>query len=161
MLSLLIAVVFFAVGILLIFVAYTNRKKAQAAHAWPSVPGQIIESRLVQYEKYDGGADGQQRLTAWQPRIVCQYAVAGRPLQCGLGPSPDTRAFAERMVERYRVGAQAQVYFNPENPAEAMLERPSGSGYIFMYVMAGVFLFISALAMLMAVAAWVLRSKGV
>jgi heme/copper-type cytochrome/quinol oxidase subunit 2 len=157
MFSLLITVVFFGIGVLLFFIAHNKRKKAKAAQTWPSVPGQVVESRIEQFQKQD---ENDKWYTAWRPQIVYNYAVSSRPFQGNLTSSGYSRQQAEQTVARYPVGCQMPVFYNPLNPAEAMLERTSATGYIFMYILAGVFILVSGLAFLMAIAFMALRSKG-
>jgi Protein of unknown function (DUF3592) len=123
---------FFAIGLLLLYVAIRARRRAKAAMAWPSVPGRIVESRV---ESYQTTNDQEKWVTAYRPRIAYQYAVNGAPYQSHKIDVGGVARKAEQVVAAYPVGREVPVYVNPANPAEAALERSTAKGYVVMMVM--------------------------
>ena len=91
------------------------------ASDWISTPGVVLSS-TVQVRRIAGQ-------TRKIPAVVYQYAVGGHPYQgfrVHLGEKLGSVRFAggaERLVQKYPTGAQVVVYFDPENPADAVLER--------------------------------------
>ncbi|HSL31612.1 MAG TPA: DUF3592 domain-containing protein [Anaerolineales bacterium] len=95
-----------------------TRRKVAAAGAWPSTLGTVEESRIQMRSNSDGGRTSY-------PLVRYSYQVMGRPYQSQkIMPGMDVGGSgAQKVVARYPVGAQVMVYYNPENPSEALLER--------------------------------------
>jgi Protein of unknown function (DUF3592) len=116
--------VLFACGMALLGIWFRKRMRAKQAMKWPQVTGQIIESTVVGDSNFDGET---------KARILYSYVVNGISLQsksvgAGMMSSPTG------IVKRYPVGKQVQVYYDPENPKSALLER-SGSGPIIFLLL--------------------------
>jgi len=110
-------------AIFLGIIFFTRRKVAQAA-SWPSTMGNVIMSTLERRSSSEGGY-------TYYPVVHYTYQVMGQTLQGHkIMPGPAIGGTgAEKVVARYPMGAQVMVYYNPENPSEALLER-STPGYI-------------------------------
>jgi len=113
---------FFLVGLLigvpLLLIWFYLRRQAQASLRWPTVPGRIVDSRLIQTRDADGDA-------APTAAVTYAYAAGGVALQgnrVSIG-GRDARA----VVERYPAGTDVQVAYDPNKPSSAVLE-PGGSG---------------------------------
>ena len=68
----------------------------------------------------------------YKPVIAYEYVVDGQShhsqqISYGAVDSASMSSWAERIVARYPLGGQAQVFYNPANPSEAVLEH-SGEG---------------------------------
>ncbi len=105
-------------GLGLILVAVFDLRKAHRAKAWPITEGKVLDSRLR--EKNDG--DG----ITYEVAILYEYFVNGVAHRSDVwriraGSSSFTKA-ALQTVARYPVGSAVPVYFDPEDPADAMLE---------------------------------------
>jgi hypothetical protein len=123
--DLVIELVFIVFGIVMLGFWYSKQKRAKRAMTWPQVPGKIIESTVVGATNFDGGDE--------KARILYSYVVNGISLQsksvgAGMLSNP------VGIVKRYPVGKQVQVYYDPENPKSALLER-SGSGPIIILLL--------------------------
>jgi hypothetical protein len=103
---------------------FNQRKKAraekQASQTWPSTPGKIVTSRVEL-------SSGRDMATVYA-KIVYEYQLRGRTYQCDQVHSGDeffaqaTREQTYGLVDKYPVGREVTVYYNPDNPAEAALE---------------------------------------
>ncbi len=101
---------------------FRDRRRAQAARAWPSTPGRIVESRVD--EKRLPGDRPNVRFAA---HIRYEYAVGGhcyrseriafRPSFWALAPQGPAAK-----VSRYPVNSEVTVYFHPRRPEDAVLE---------------------------------------
>lgn len=103
---------------------YTQYKKRDAvrlsAQAWRTTTGRVLKSRV----EVSGG-----ETTSVHPMVLYAYEVNGRTYQSSqLRPgdsimrvSSSQNAYAT--VDRYPEGAIVQIYYNPDNPQEAALER--------------------------------------
>jgi hypothetical protein len=116
-----------AVGILgglgYLFNSQAKKSKAlkKAALSWPSVPGTVQTSRV----EVSGG-----EYTTVYPHIEYEYTVAAQKYRYDSIKAGDkfvslsfTQSNAYEVVEKYPVGTRVRVYYNPDNPAEATLER--------------------------------------
>jgi len=113
---------FFLVGLLigvpLVLIWFYMRRQAQASLRWPTVPGRIVDSRLVQTRDTDGDA-------APTASVTYAYAAGGVALQ-GNRVSIGGRN-ARAVVAKYPAGTDVQVSYDPNKPTSAVLE-PGGSG---------------------------------
>lgn len=93
----------------------------QAAQNWSSTMGVVVTS-TIQVKR-------TSRSRSEIPVVVYQYQVNGTPY-VGKVIKAGEQFFslrlygdAQKAIERYPVGAQVMVYYNPANPAESALER--------------------------------------
>jgi len=125
------------------FVAFTFGKPilddAKASRDWPSVPGVITRSAVATKR-----SDGK---TMYSFDVVYRYQVEGRELTCnsvffGGNTSSSNSSAAYKVTGRYPEGAEVDVYYEPENPANAVLEPGTrwqsyivfGIGLVFLIV---------------------------
>lgn len=108
-----------------------------ASGSWPSVQGTILANDLLEKERPRSSSDGKQdENPALSNRIRYAYEVDGRRYRgerIGFTSSFPTR---EAALERHRdlpVGGPVTVYYNPANPADAVLENGTGP-YLFVYL---------------------------
>ncbi|MBN2004018.1 MAG: DUF3592 domain-containing protein [Anaerolineae bacterium] len=109
---------------LLGFYVYRRSKQAgairQASQSWPSVSGKVLESRF--------GFRLGSRVTV-VPYVLYEYNVGGRLYQAQQIRAGDNiflvrnGQYASRVIDQYPEGALVTVYYNPDSPAEAALER--------------------------------------
>lgn len=112
-------------AIFLGIIFFTRRKVAQAA-SWPATLGAVTLSTLQMRHSSDGSTP--------YPVVHYAYQVMGQPYQGSkVRPGPDVGGSgARKVVDRYPVGAQVMVYYNPEKPSEALLERGT-PGFIKLF----------------------------
>ena len=110
-------------GILLGIILYTRGKVAKAS-SWPSTMGTVTFSNL----EWRRGSKGS---SVAYPVVQYSYQVMGQMLQGRrVMPGPESGgSWAHKVVERYPAGAQVMVYYDPNNPSDAVLERGM-PGYI-------------------------------
>jgi hypothetical protein len=120
--------VLLALGIFLIVFSVRSRKKAEESQAWPNTTGSITLSEVKRIVNRDD--DGNESY-AFIPSVEFSYSVAGQSysgkrLAFGGSIAQKDPAAVQKGLERYPVGAQVTVYYNPEKPSEAVLERQAG-----------------------------------
>jgi TPR repeat protein len=99
--------------------AVDGRKRGNAALNWPSVPGRILDSRLVQVkDDY-----GDQTTTS---SITYSYEVASESFQGGRVTYSGGEK-ARETVQKYRPGAIVQVFYDPKKSKSSVLV-PGSSG---------------------------------
>jgi hypothetical protein len=102
--------------LLLVWIFFTRRKVKQASN-WPSVGGTVTLSTLREYEESDGYVT--------YPDVMYSYQVGGYTYQ-GSRIAPGQAvggSGARKVIARYPVGSQVTVFYNPQNPTEAVLEK--------------------------------------
>lgn len=115
---------FFLAGGLLLFFAIRTRKKSSASLSWPSTTGTIHSSTVRRNSSTD--EDGHTSYT-FSPIVEYDYLVngqayKGKTIHYGITPSP-SMATAQKEVDRFAPGMQVTVFYNPEKPNEAVLEK--------------------------------------
>ncbi|MDO1558526.1 DUF3592 domain-containing protein [Brevundimonas sp. 2R-24] len=99
-------------------------KRAGLASTWPRTVGRVTRSEVIEEEDTDSYGD---RSSAYISKLAYEYEVGGRTYtgeRVGLGATPrwSLRKKAEAVISRFPVGAQPQVIYNPDDPAEACLD---------------------------------------
>ncbi len=93
----------------------------QSAQAWQSVTGTIMMSSVQ-----SGYSNGHHSA---YPVVVYQYNVHGQRYQSQRIKAGEQflnvriSGQAEATVQKYPIGSTVTVYYNPSNPAEAVLEK--------------------------------------
>lgn len=92
----------------------------QASQNWAETTGRVLKSRV----EVSGG-----NIASVSPHVVYEYTVAGMTYQGDQVRVGDnavavrTDSEAYQIVDRYPVGAEVTVYYDPANPAMSALER--------------------------------------
>jgi hypothetical protein len=113
--------------------------KAAESESWPTVQGAIVTSQVASSTDSDGD-------TTYYADIVYSYRVSGTVYEgdrvvFGEGSTSDYDAMQE-VADRYPARRTVTVYYNPDDPADAVLEPgfnwwlmlPLGIGVIFALV---------------------------
>jgi hypothetical protein len=102
---------------ILLFNIFSARRKASAMQAWSSAPGSIVESELRSRKR--------SRRRIYYPHIVYQYTVMGQTYTGKrISPGVDSGSSrARELVAKYPPGAPVTVYYDPQNPSDAALEK--------------------------------------
>jgi hypothetical protein len=111
--------------------------KVRRASRWPSASGRIVASKTRKvHTTQSGGAPSVGTL----PDITYVYTVDGvehRGSRISIGEIAPDSPEAEAALDRYQVGRTGPVFYNPENPDEAVLERNPPARPAVMYGFAG------------------------
>ncbi len=117
-----------ALGVFLIVYSMRSRKKAEASQSWPSTVGRITAAEVKQSVSRD---DDDREHYAYYPSVEYEYQVAGQTytgkrIAFGGTVATSNPNQAAAQLDRYPVGGEVTVYYNPEKPSEAVLERKAG-----------------------------------
>jgi hypothetical protein len=127
--------------------------EARRMAAWPSIPGRVVTSESVTTQ-----FRGRALRYAPAARIVYEYTL-GDTVFTSERVGVQTLAVesgseeGQRRLRDYPVGAAVTVYYDPANPAVAVLERETPRDGL----VAGLWLI--SLGLVVAVARWLLRNK--
>lgn len=120
-----------AVGLTLILMGLAARNKYVHAERWPSIQGQVIESRIDDTILED-------------PRLIFTYSYYThdrefRSSRISFSANPTSRKGLDGIVSTYPAGGPVTVHFDPSNPEEAVLINTLGNRWI-PYVAVGIVL---------------------
>ena len=130
----------------ILFGVYSAVKAGQSS-GWVSAQGTVLESGIdADTRTGDTGTS-----TTYQAEILYEYTVNGKEhvgnrVSFGDYGSSD-RLRAERIHRRYRVEDAVTVYYNPDDPDDAVLE-PGFSRSSFMFIGFGAIFFVPGLLMM-------------
>lgn len=111
-----------ALGSVFAFKSLSALRQSRACAHWPAVPGWVVRAQ----GKRTLADDGEARFSDFS--VLYTYRVndrdyRGTRLHAG-EPAPLGRV-TEETVEKYRTGANVTVYYNPDDPEDAVLEPKS------------------------------------
>ncbi len=119
-----------AVPLLAIAPLLLARGALPRGQGWPSAMGTVVSAGVEARTSSprDGGPS-----TRYHLRIAYSYAVQGREYHgsrlIGAGaPGFDKPELAQAAARPYLPGNPVQIYYDPANPGEAVLERPAPAG---------------------------------
>ena len=122
---------------------------------WPRAHATVTSAELLRQTNTSRGMDGRSDEDGWNSfHVLYQYRVGNRDYVAG-GVEPydfgmQNSAGAARMRERHPIGSQAEVSYDPDDPAVAYLE-PGPSSFALILSGIGAFMFLIG---------WWVRSKA-
>lgn len=125
-----------------------NFMRAIACENWPSVQGRIASATI----RYRGG--GAETLPSFTPKVTYEYVVEGKPY-IGTRRKFGRQHFvlkspAEEIICRYPLDATVDVYYCPNNPRVAVLERSGGAIHSTTTAVAGIVLIAASIVFLIS-----------
>ena len=165
-----------AIGsVVLLFVAiglYTNpfqhigalRERALQTRSWPSTEGVVLRAGVTQTAE----EEGPTVVLGYVPDISFQYTVGGRVYQAETPWLDSETPYATKdyrrarlrrsqllvdyVAEHYHPKQRVEVYYNPENPQDAILEiDPPSAFFLNYYLHLGTFFLLLAGSLVLAV----------
>jgi hypothetical protein len=127
-----------AIGIVMIVAGFLAARTPGKSNHWPTATGQILASTIT-YRRSGGSR-------AAYPVVMYAYQVEGKQYQSQriyFGSAVGGSAMTG-VIKKYPVGAQVPVYYNPQNPADAVLERSSPMAKMLVFI--GVIMIVVAAA---------------
>jgi hypothetical protein len=144
--NILIPMIFMIIGLVLLFIYFRNLVKVRASQAWPTIQGIVIQSWVRKSSSTDD--DGSVSYS-YYPEVHYQYQVMGTEYQgnqIAFGPKVGgNRSRAEKKIAKYPVGSSLTVYYQPDNPDIAVLERSLSNLLLVMgiiFFLAGIFIYV-------------------
>ncbi|MFC3652271.1 DUF3592 domain-containing protein [Dyella humi] len=135
----LFSLIFIFIGVVAINFGRNTAAKAKQSLSWPTTEGEIAHSAVLYQTDTSATADNA---STYKADVVYRYKVHGKSYSSSKISFLDlasTTNRAQSVVSRYPDNSTVQVYYNPTNPAEAVLEPESVSGITFLYVFGGLF----------------------
>ena len=136
------------------FVPWTlNLSKSMETKNWSTTGGVILTSEISSHQESERDSNGHYRMvTYYSVNIVYQYIVNGFNYSCSrvsysTFDSTSDHNEAQQLANKYSVGKNVTVYYNPNNPSEAVLETGS-TNITYVFLILGVILTIAGIVFL-------------
>ena len=124
-------------------------RKLRASQSWAIAMGTMVESSVQ--ESFNRGSDDLPDSWSYTPLVRYQFQAQGQAIigdRLGFDrKSYSKKPDAQAVVARYPLGAQVNVFFDPAKPADSVLQRASGSAWVFVAVGLAAVLLSAAAAM--------------
>ena len=125
---------FSIIGLAIILQQQFLKRKARTSQAWPTVDGTIRKSEVIRRASHNQGR-------TYRPEVAYEYTVKarrykGKNVCLSYDVGTGDRVRAEKRCAQYPVGRTVSVYYNPNNPADACLERRVDAPDFFIYIAA-------------------------
>jgi hypothetical protein len=128
--TIIISIVLVILNIVFLAVIYFMRRRMAVVSQWPSTMGTVMASTIEWRSSSKGGS------TAY-PVVQYSYQIDGRAYQSyKLAPGPEVGGTgAKKVVARYPAGAQVMVFYDPNNPSDAVLERKAPAQWLMWFML--------------------------
>lgn len=108
------------VGATLILHVRSLRHQAKATALWPVTVGRVSECQIVEIRQ-------RSRRSVYRTAVTYEYEIKGIRYRShrrffGEEATGGPRSQAEQLCQKYHPGSEVTVYYNPDKPAEAVLE---------------------------------------
>ena len=121
----IIGFVFLILNVIFLAILFFTRRRMAAVRQWPSTMGTVNTSYLERRSSSEGGYTNY-------PVVHYSYQVSGQAHQgTKIAPGMEVGGTgAGKVVARYPAGAQVMVFYNPQNPSDAVLETKAPAQWI-------------------------------
>lgn len=147
----IVALLFLVLFIVGIGLAVRAVVKGIQAKSWPVVPGRVLSSEVSR--SVTRSRDRGTRVT-WQPQVFYEYEVGGEKYTAdkvaNISFSSSNRRSAYKTIHKYPVGKEVDVYHNPMDPTDVMLEPGASFGSVVLVLLLVGFLFVATTLFLSA-----------
>jgi hypothetical protein len=122
--------VFLVLNVIFLAIILGTRRKMNAVQSWSSTMGTVLASYL---ERRSSGNEG----SANYPVVQYSYQVGGKTHQGSkIAPGMEVGGTgAGKVVARYPEGAQVMVFYDPNNPSDAVLEKKAPAQWIMWLIL--------------------------
>jgi hypothetical protein len=126
----IIGFVLLILNVIFLAIIFFMRRRMAAVSQWPSTMGTVNTSYLERRHSSDSGSTDY-------PVVEYSYQVgpqAYRGLKIAPGPEVGGTG-AGKVVARYPAGAQVMVFYNPQNPSDAVLETKAPAQWVMWLIL--------------------------
>lgn len=118
-------------NVIFLGILFAVQRKMNAVKTWPSTMGTVMASYLERRRS------SNNRGSVNYPVVQYAYQVGGQSYQGRrIAPGMEVGGTgAGKVVERYPAGAQVMVFYNPQNPSDAVLETKAPAQWILWLVL--------------------------
>jgi hypothetical protein len=128
------------IGIALFLFGLHQRRKLRASRDWQRALGNITNTRIDTIDRH--GQETDER--SFEPIVEYSFwangqTFYGRRMGFSTTTYPSVKK-AQAALAPYNVGAPIEVFYDPANPQECVLERKDSVGLVFIILGAGMIL---------------------
>ena len=121
--------IFAGIGLIMLVRGLLDFRTTRLSQNWPTIEGQIIQATIEESMESDNDGFTSKRYT---PSVLYTYTLVGQQytsdkITFGAKWRYPSRNEAESKLN-YQTGERIQVYYNPENPSQAVLEAGAVRG---------------------------------
>ena len=127
-------------------IIFNTQRKMNAVKTWPSAMGTVTTSYL------EHRRSSNNKGSVNYPVVQYSYQVGGQRYEGSkIAPGMEVGGTgAGKVVERYPAGAQVMVFYNPQNPSDAVLETKAPAQWVMWLVLLFIDLMLCGMAGLFA-----------
>src|SRR5215211_4993315 len=121
----IIGFVLLILNVIFLAIIFFMRRRMATVSQWPSTMGTVNTSYLERRHSSDSGSTDY-------PVVQYSYQVGGQAYQgMKVAPGPEVGGTgASKVAARYPAGAQVMVFYNPQNPSDAVLETKAPAQWL-------------------------------
>ncbi|HTB82982.1 MAG TPA: DUF3592 domain-containing protein [Candidatus Sulfotelmatobacter sp.] len=144
--------IFAIVGFAILTCGVVIRRKLNASEYWPNTSGTILESSV----EPGWSRDGSGRIYIVKPKVIYKYHVSGEDYTSSqlalVEVSTASENLARAKAEKYKVGQNVVVYYDPQKPNFATLQvgDPTGGKLPFVIMIFGLGFIIAGMVWLLS-----------
>ena len=130
---------FVIIGAVILRHGMRTAEKARQSESWPSTEGEIAYSAILYQTGTTATSNG---VATYKADVAYRYKVIGANYSSSKVAFIDLASSsgrAQSIVQRYPDKSKVEVYYNPADPSEAILEPGSVGGINFLYLIGGIF----------------------
>lgn len=137
MISGMVAIPFVIVALVFVYLALRASRKASISRSWPATTGKILAAGI---EPRTGRSGSSGYSTSYYPVVQYEYTVNGQRflgnrITFGGDVGYGWTGMAQRQIASYVPDSSVAVFYDPNEPGNAVLERTAGtSGKIYWLV---------------------------
>jgi hypothetical protein len=131
-----VGIIFILVSLLAATTAIKDWRRYRESESWLPATAQIVSGNI--------SAQRGSKTTSYVINIRYAYTVFGQSYEGGQfsfgseGTGYDTRKRAEKVVAQYPTGSQVTIYYDPNNPQQAVLKRNYDSTGAILAMIVGI-----------------------
>ncbi|MCM8538380.1 MAG: DUF3592 domain-containing protein [Lentisphaeraceae bacterium] len=127
-------IIFILFGALVCYFGYTSAEKGEASKSWPTVKGKITYSEVLHSRN------------GYFPSVDYEYSINGvkyinYDIDYGrVVERSKAQSFAKRIVKRFYLGSEVDIYYDPSDPEESVLIPGGNTMNWFLIAFGGIFI---------------------
>ncbi len=150
----IVLVIISLIGVGSLYKGFTTFTRGAGSSDWPTTQGVIVSSEIqsisrtresTRRQRKKFGVRRVKRYTVYRPLVTYRYTVNGqtytqRNLDVNGSSEYRKQSSVQAVIEKYAPGREVTVYYNPNDPSDAMLEPGSDGTSVLLFFVLGVFM---------------------
>lgn len=138
-------------GGVMLWIGKPTLDAAKASTTWPTVDGTVTESRVETKKSNERNEGPSYRAVVIYDYKVNDESYTSERIWFGSEVSTSKRAQMREVVDQFPEGQQTTVYYDPEDPSEAVLQPGAFFTSYFMIIFGAVFAVPGLISLLIAI----------